>query len=75
MVSLIVGLLLFPALIGLFVIYHVIRSQRPPADTSNRINKIRLLWFVLTREDMFAGWFPWLMRDELANVKQGDKNG
>ena len=63
------SLLLVPALIGLFVIYHVVRSQRPPADASNRINKIRLLWFVLTREDLFVNTFPWLKRDELDNTR------
>lgn len=62
------GIMLLPALLGLFVIYHVFRSQRSPADKSNRINKIRLLWFVLTREDLFVKTFPWLTRDELDNV-------
>lgn len=38
-----IGLLAFPALIGLFVIWHVVRAQRSPADTSNRLNKLRLI--------------------------------
>lgn len=63
-----VGVLLFPALVGLFVMFHTFRSQRLPADTSNRINKIRLLWFALTREDLFVRTFPWMSRDELDNV-------
>ena len=71
--SLLVGLLAFPALVGLFVLFHIFRSQRPPADASNRINKIRLLWFVLTREDLFVSAFPWLERDELANINDGNK--
>jgi hypothetical protein len=58
----------FPALVGLFVMFHIFRSQRLPADQSNRINKIRLLWFTLTREDLFVGAFPWLAHDELDNV-------
>lgn len=66
--SFLVGILLLPALIGGLVIYHIARSQRLPADQSNRINKIRLLWFALTREDLFVKTFPWLTRDELDNV-------
>lgn len=67
MIWFIAGLCLLPALIGWFVIYHIFRSQRPPADSSNRINKIRLLWFVLTREDLFVDTFPWLRHDERKN--------
>lgn len=55
--------------IGLFVIYHIFRPQTSPADISNRINKIRLLWFVLTREELFVNTFPWLKNDELENLK------
>lgn len=57
-----------PTLIGLFVIYHIARPQQEPADTSNRINKIRLFWFCMTREGLFTGTFPWLKHDELDNV-------
>lgn len=55
--------------VGAMVFWHVARPQRSPADTSNRINKIRLVWFALTREDLFVGAFPWLKRDEAENVK------
>lgn len=58
------GLLVFPALIGLFVIYHIARPQKPPADTSNRINKIRILWYALTREDELAKAIGWVGMDE-----------
>jgi hypothetical protein len=68
-VSFLVGIMAFPALVGLFVMFHIFRSQRLPADQSNRINKIRLLWFTLTREDLFVDLFPWLKRDELDNFK------
>lgn len=54
--------------LGLFLVYHIARPQKSPADTSNRINKIRLIWFVLTREDLFVNMFPWLRNDELKNV-------
>lgn len=67
------ALLLIAALpviaLGLFIIFHVARPQHQPADTTNRINKIRLLWFVLTREELFVGTFPWLKNDELENVQ------
>lgn len=66
--SLVLGLMFFPALIGLLLIYHVARPQKPPADASNRINKIRLIWFAMTREEMFAPHFAWLRRDEGENV-------
>lgn len=61
------GILLFPALVGLFTMFHLFRAQRPPADTSNRIAHIRLWWFALTREDKFVGRFPWLAKDEWDN--------
>ena len=57
-------LLAFPALIGLFVIWHIARPQRSPADTSNRINKIRLIWYALTREHELARAIGWLQLDE-----------
>jgi hypothetical protein len=57
------------ALLGAFVLFHIFRPQRAPADVSNRINKIRLVWFALTREELFTGTFPWLKRDELDNLK------
>lgn len=66
--GIITGFLSIPSLIGLFVIWHIVRKQKPPADSSNRINKVRLLWFALTREEMFVDVFPWLKRDESDNV-------
>ena len=61
---------LVPLLIGLFVIFHIARPQHAPADTSNRINKIRLFWFALTREELFVDTLPWLKNDELENVSK-----
>lgn len=60
--------LLFLAAIGLFTMIHLLRPKKPPADTSNRINHVRLWWFALTREDKFADDFSWLTRDEWDNV-------
>lgn len=57
------------ALAGLLLAWHIARPQRSPADTSNRLNKARLVWFAMTREGLFADLFPWLRRDELDNLK------
>lgn len=55
-------------MIGLLVIYHIARPQKLPADTSNRLNKIRLIWFALSREDWLAERVEWLRQDEMDNV-------
>jgi len=68
MLTLAIGIMFFPFLIGVFTLYHLFRSQHAPADVSNRINAIRLWWFALTREEMFVGFFPWLTRDEKENI-------
>lgn len=60
--------MIFPTLIGLLIIIHITRTQKSPADQSNRINKIRLLWFALTREELFIDVFPWLRQDEYDNT-------
>lgn len=57
--------------VGLLVFWHVVRPQRSPADASNRINKLRLVWFALTREELFVNAMPWLRRDEAENVGNG----
>lgn len=59
----------FLTLVGFFVIFHIFRPQKSPADESNRINKIRLVWFALTREELFVNSMPWLKNDEYDNVK------
>jgi hypothetical protein len=60
---------LFPLLLGLFVLWHLMRPARAPADASNRINRVRLVWFALTRPELFVGVFPWLGRDDLDNLR------
>ena len=73
MTTLLLAILTLAALptcaLGLLVIWHIARPQKAPADTSNRINKIRAIWFVLTREDLLAPHIPWLQRDEWDNVR------
>ena len=65
------GLFVVPSVFGLLVIFHVfIRRKKEPADKSNRINHFRLVWFALTREDLFVNTFPWLKNDEYDNISK-----
>lgn len=70
-VKVLIGLtLLFASvftIIGIVSVWHVLRSQKYPADKTNRINKIRLWWFALSKEEKFVGFFPWLRRNEWDN--------
>lgn len=69
---LIIALILFMlpfALIGLFLFIQIAKGKKLPMDESNRINHIRLVWFSLTRPELFVHTFAWLKRDELDNVK------
>lgn len=56
-------------LLGYIMLYSILREQKSPADNSNRINKIRLVWFAMTRENLFIPLFTWLRNDELDNVR------
>lgn len=61
---------LFMTGVGLLTMFHVfVRSKKSPMDSSNRINHLRLWWFVLTRPELFATTFPWLKNDEFDNIK------
>ena len=65
-----VGFLIVPGIFGALMLFHVfIRRKESPADKSNRINHLRLVWFAMTREDLFVDQFPWLKNDEYDNVK------
>lgn len=57
------------AMFGLFIIISIFKAKRLPMDTSNRINHIRLVWFAVTRPQLFVDSFPWLKHDELDNIK------
>lgn len=60
----------FFTLLGLLVAVLVfIKPMRFPADTSNRIAHLRLVWFALTRPERFTELEPWLKVDELDLVK------
>ena len=64
---------LFATGLGLLVLFHVIRPQKAPADESNRINKLRLIWFAMKHEDKFVDQFPWLKEDEMDQLNQKEK--
>lgn len=60
---------IFATAIGIITLLHFARPQDAPADSSNRINHIRLWWFALTRPELFTETFPWMKKDELDNMK------
>lgn len=63
------GAVLALAIFGLFIIISLFKAKRLPMDTSNRINHIRLVWFAVTRPELFVNSFSWLRHDELDNIK------
>ena len=60
---------LAPTMLGVLTMVFWFKASAAPADGSNRINRIRLWWFVLTRPELFVGTFPWLTNDEYDNVQ------
>ncbi len=61
---------LFSTLIGLLVIIQVfIRPMKAPADTSNRIAHLKLVWLALAKAHLFVEAFPWLKNDVEDNLK------
>lgn len=65
----IIALMILPTALGSLMLFHtLVRRKTPPADTSNRINHIRLVWFAMTREDKFVDQFSWMKKDEWDNV-------
>lgn len=64
-----VGLMAVPGVFGMLILFHIfIRRKKSPADKSNRINHLRLVWFAMTREELFVDQFPWLKKDEYDNM-------
>lgn len=62
------------ALIGLFLIIKVLFiPMKKPADNSNRIAHLRLVWWSINRPELFVDTFPWLKNDELDNIKNNKK--
>lgn len=72
MISLIaiIALMLPYSTIGIFIIIKVLfLPMKAPADTSNRIAHLRLVWWAITRPEEFTDSFPWLKQDEKENIK------
>ena len=58
------------AIIGLFVIVKVLfLPMQAPADQTNRIAHLRLVWWAINRPERFVDLYPWLTRDEDENIK------
>lgn len=58
-------------LFGLFVfVKTLVMPMKAPADTSNRIAHLRLVWFAITRPELFVNSFGWLKHDEMDNLKK-----
>lgn len=65
----IVGLMAPLAIFGLVIIVQLFRTKAP-VDASNIFNRLRILWFSITRMDQMVEKFPWLMKDEWENMEQ-----
>jgi hypothetical protein len=57
------------AMFSIYIIVSIFKAKRLPMDTSNRINHLRLVWFAVSRPQLFVDSFPWLKSDELDNLK------
>lgn len=63
-------LMIVPAIFGSLILFHIfIRDKTSPVDKSNRINHLRLVWFAMTREELFVDTFDWLKNDEYDNMR------
>ena len=51
-----------------FFIKIIVLPNKAPADVTNRINHIRLVWFAVQSPELFVDLFPWLKNDEYENV-------
>ena len=59
---------IFPLLIGILTVGTWALPVKQPADTSNRINRIRLWWYAISAPHRFVGNFNWLKGDESDNL-------
>ena len=60
---------IFPLLIGLLTIYHWAKPAKPPADESNRINRVSSWWIGLTRPEVLAQSWEYYQNDVLDNME------
>ena len=66
------GLIL--VLTGALVWGSIFLRSKAPMDASNRINRIRIIWFAISAPHRFAHCrgFTWLQGDERDNLKDTD---
>lgn len=72
----VIALLAIFVMIGVFVAYQVAKKQKPPADESNRLGHIALVWEACTAPHRFAEFRPYLKYDvsEWADIIRGINN-
>lgn len=56
-------------LFGSYIFIKVLLlPNSPPADRTNRINHLRVLFFAIQRPEKFIKMYPWLAYDEMENI-------
>lgn len=73
MIVLLISLIItmFPTwLFGAAILIQILKKPPFPVDKSNLFNRFRLLWFAISRQNLFVDLFPWLKNDELDNVNK-----
>ncbi len=57
-------------LLGAYVFIKVlIIPNAPPADRTNRINHITVVFFAIQHPEKFIAMYPWLAHDQAENLK------
>jgi len=58
-------------LLGAFFFIKIfVMPNKAPADLTNRINHLRIVWFAVQSPELFVDTFAWLKNDELENVSK-----
>jgi len=58
-------------LLGAFFFIKIfVMPNKSPADLTNRINHLRIVWFAVQSPELFVDTFAWLKNDELENVSK-----
>lgn len=60
---------IFSLIVGVATTLSFFLPVKPPADTSNRINRIRLWWYAISAPHRSIASFYWLRGDETDNLK------